>query len=156
MCAEWACCFPIDKTLQSQRQVWTAPAFAEPRAAKGETMQFATGMVTICKLHGLSDNLRYLRPFANGRMFWIGFRIFSERINFYVRNQSCKQSSLLNAIFNYIFDFGPPGTYLYLSPQSSLSVGRRSRPRDSRFSWLFYRYSPGGPKSKHIVKYCIE
>ena len=45
----------------------------------------------------------------------IGFRTFSGRnmcLVFNVRNQSCKQSSLLDTIFNYMFYFGPPGTNL--------------------------------------------
>ena len=53
---------------------------------------------------------------------------------------------LLDTIFNCIFYFGPPGKHLYLSPQNQLHVGRRSRPTCSRFSWLFYRCFPGGPK----------
>ena len=42
--------------------------------------------------------------------------------------------------------FLPPGKHLYLSFQNPLHVGRRSRPTCSRFSWLFYRCFPGGPK----------
>ena len=48
-----------------------------------------------------------------------------------------KQYSLLDTIFNYIFHFGPPGKYLYLSHKHRLSVGRRSRPRIVGFLDLF-------------------
>ena len=72
-----------------------------------------------------------------------------------IKFEAQEQYSLIDTIFNYIFDFGPPGKYLYLSPQNPLSVGRRSRPRDHRFSRLVYRYFPGGPTSKNMVKYCI-
>ena len=65
---------------------------------------------------------------------------------FDTRNEAHKQYSLLDTIFNYIFYLGPPGKYLYLSPKNPLHVGRRSRPTCSRFSWLFYRYFPGGPR----------
>ena len=63
-------------------------------------------------------------------------------------SRSTAKRPLCDTIFNYMFHFGPPGTYLYLSPPNPLSVGQRSQPRDSRFSILFYRYFPGGPKSK--------
>ena len=52
----------------------------------------------------------------------------------YTIKETHKQDSLLDTIFNHIFYFGPPGKYLYLSPQHLLHVGRRSRPRCSRFS----------------------
>ena len=42
-------------------------------------------------------------------MFLIGFRSFSDKFEFYTRNHSHKQSSLLDTIFNYIFYFGAPG-----------------------------------------------
>ena len=58
------------------------------------------------------------------------------------------ESSLLDTIFNYMFDFGPPGKYIHLSPQNQLSVGQGSWPRDSQFSRLVYGYFPGGPESK--------
>ena len=48
-----------------------------------------------------------------------------------------EQCSLLDAIFNYILYFGPPGKYLYLSTKNPLSVGRRSRPRIVEFLYLF-------------------
>ena len=35
-----------------------------------------------------------------------------------------EQYSLIDMIFNVIFDLGPPGKYLYLSPQNPLSAGR--------------------------------
>ena len=86
------------------------------------------------------------RVAPKGRMFLIGFRRCSDKFEFYTRNHSHKQSSILDTIFNYIFYFGAPGKYLYLSPENPLSVGRRSRPRDNRCSRLFYRYFPGAPK----------
>ena len=61
------------------------------------------------------------RVVPKGRMFLIGFRSFSDKFEFYTRNHSHKQSSLLDTIFNYIFHFGAPGKYLYLSPQNRLS-----------------------------------
>ena len=48
-----------------------------------------------------------------------------------------KQYGLLDTIFSYIFQFGPPGKYLYLSPKNRLSMGRRSRPRIVDFLYLF-------------------
>ena len=82
--------------------------------------------------------VRMLGKLVFGRFPWIFI--------FYTINEAHKQYSLLDTIFNYIFYLGPPGKYLYLSPQNLLHVGRRSRPTCSRFSWLFYRYFPGGPK----------
>ena len=72
---------------------------------------------------------------------------FWENMNIYIKIEAQEQYSLIDTIVYYTFDFGPPGKYLYLSPKNPLSVGRRSRPRDSRFSQLFYRYFPGDPKS---------
>ena len=60
-----------------------------------------------------------------------------------------QQYSLLDTMFNYIFDFGPPGKYLDLSPKTHYpSAGKAGRGivDDSRFSLLFYRYFPGGPR----------
>ena len=71
---------------------------------------------------------------------------FSWALNSFTRNEAQEQHSLLDTIFHYIFCFGPLGKYLYLSLQNPLHVGRRSRPTCSRFSWLFYRYFPGGPR----------
>ena len=51
-------------------------------------------------------------------MILIGFRAFSDKFEFYVRNHSHKQSSILDTISNYMFYFGPAGTYLHLSPQT--------------------------------------
>ena len=82
----------------------------------------------------------FSRAVPKGRMFLIGVRSFSDKFEFYTRNHSHKQSSLLDTIFNYIFYFGAPGKYLHLSP--------KTRPTDSRFSRLFYRHVPGGPKFK--------
>ena len=115
----------------------------------GQISQFyPPGIIMTCRvincLINCSKTLGRVAP--KGRMFLIGFRSFSDKFEFYTRNHSHKQSSLLDTIFNYIFYFGAPGKYLYLSPQNPLSVGRRSRPRDSRFSLLFYRYFPGAPK----------
>ena len=54
-----------------------------------------------------------------------------------------KQYSLLDAIFNYMFYFGPPGTYLNIDYPVPASPEM-----DSRFSRLVYRYFPGGPEAK--------
>ena len=59
---------------------------------------------------------RHCRVAPKGRMFLIGVLSFSDKFEFYIRNHSHKQSSLLDTISNYIFYFGAPGTYLYLSP----------------------------------------
>ena len=63
-----------------------------------------------------------------------GVGSFPWRSYFFARNETQEQHSLLDTIFDYIFSFGPPGKYLYLSPQNLLHVGRRSRPTCSRFS----------------------
>ena len=52
------------------------------------------------------------RVAPKGRMCLMGVRSFSDKIEFYTRNHSHKQSSLLDAIFNYSFYFRAPGTYL--------------------------------------------
>ena len=65
----------------------------------------------------------------------IGFRRFPWILKFYTITEAHKQYSLLDTIFNYIFDFGHPGKHLYLSPKNPLHVGRRSRPACSRFSF---------------------
>ena len=43
----------------------------------------------------------------------------------YTINEAHKQYSLLDTIFNCICYLGPPGKYLYVSPQNSLHVGSR-------------------------------
>ena len=63
-----------------------------------------------------------------------GFGRFWEKILIYVEIEAREQYSLIDTIFNYIFDFGPPGKYLYLSPKNS--VGRLSRPRDHPFLYF--------------------
>ena len=89
--------------------------------------------------------LEECRPLPKPGCWEIGFRQISLK-KCYTINEIHKQYSLLDTILNYIFYLGPPGKYLYLSPQDPLHVGRWSRPTCSRFSWLFYRYFPGGPK----------
>ena len=54
--------------------------------------------------------------------------------------------SPLETMFICIIHFGPPEKYLQSSRYNSSSVGRRSRPRDSRFSRLLHRFFPGRPK----------
>ena len=71
-----------------------------------------------------------------------------EKIQIYIEIEAQEQYSLIDTIFNYIFDFGPPGKYLYLSPKNPLSVGRRSRPWIVGFADVFDKYAPGGPKLK--------
>ena len=71
---------------------------------------------------------------------------FGEKNQIYIEIAAQEQYSLTDTIFHYIFDFGPPGKYLYLSSKNPLCVGRRSRPMDNRFWILVYRYFPGGPK----------
>ena len=63
------------------------------------------------------------------------FRFLSIFLDFFfnTRNEAKEQHSLLHTIFDYIFYFGPPGKYLYLSPQNLLHVGRRSRPTCRKF-----------------------
>ena len=78
----------------------------------------------------------------------MGFRQISLKTYIYTINEAHKQYSLLDTIFNYIFYLGPPGTYLYLSPQNSLHVGRL------RFLDLLYIFSRRS-KIKHVVKDCI-
>ena len=70
--------------------------------------------------------------------FFYGFCQFSWKFISFTRNEAQEQPSLLDTIFDYIFYFGPPGKYLYLSPQNLLHVGRRSQPTCSTFSLLFY------------------
>ena len=41
---------------------------------------------------------------------------FGEKIKIYMKIEAQEQYSLIDTIFNYIFDFGSPGKYLYLSP----------------------------------------
>ena len=50
------------------------------------------------------------------------FRPTAMEIWFFNRNEAQEQHSLLDTIFDNIFDFGPPGKYLYLSPQNLLHV----------------------------------
>ena len=59
------------------------------------------------------------------------------REDLYVGVSVHKQYSLLDTLFNYMFYFGPPGTYLYLSPQPPLPIGQRSRPTVVGFLDLF-------------------
>ena len=56
---------------------------------------------------------------------------------FYTRNEAHKQYSLLDTIFNYIFYLGPPGKYLYLSPQNPLHVGREAGRHVVGFLYFF-------------------
>ena len=65
---------------------------------------------------------------------FLGFWHISLEYDSFTRNEAQEQYSLLDTIFDYIFYFGPPGKYLYSSPQNPLHVGRRSRPTCSRFS----------------------
>ena len=70
---------------------------------------------------------------------FLGFWSISLGIYFsFTRNEAQEQHSLLDTIFDYIFYFGAPGKYLYLSPQNLLHVGQRSWPTGSKLSWLFY------------------
>ena len=52
------------------------------------------------------------RAVPKGRMFLIGVRSFSDKFQFYFRNHSHKQSSLLDTMFEYMFYFGAPGKSL--------------------------------------------
>ena len=45
-----------------------------------------------------------------------------EKIQIYMKIEAQEQYSLIDTLFDYIFDFGPPGKYLYLSPQNPLSA----------------------------------
>ena len=64
---------------------------------------------------------------------WV-FGRFPSKFKLYTINEAHKQYSLLDTIFHYMFYLGPPGKYLYLSPQNPLHVGRGSRPTCSGFS----------------------
>ena len=46
------------------------------------------------------------------------FGLFPWKFIFFTRNEAQEQHSLLDTIFDYIFYFGPPGKYLYLSPKT--------------------------------------
>ena len=52
--------------------------------------------------------------------FLLGFGSFPWKLNSFTRNEAQEQHSLLDTIFDYIFYFGPPGKYLYLSAQNPL------------------------------------
>ena len=54
--------------------------------------------------------------------FFLGLGPFPWKSNLFTRNEAQEQHSLLDTIFDYIFDFGPPGKYLYVSPQNLLYV----------------------------------
>ena len=50
-----------------------------------------------------------------------GFWFISLEVYLFTRNETQEQpNSLLDTIFDYIFYFGLPGNYLYLSPQNLL------------------------------------
>ena len=57
--------------------------------------------------------------------FLLGFGLLPWKSNSFTRNEAQEQHSLLDTIFDYIFYFGPPGKYLYLSPQNLLHVGQQ-------------------------------
>ena len=65
-------------------------------------------------------------------------------------NEAHKQYSLLDTKFNYIFYIGPPGTYLYLSPQNSLHVGGRHVVGFLDFIDVFLEV-----QIKEMITYCI-
>ena len=67
------------------------------------------------------------------RMFWMGFRHIALNVLFglYTLNEAHKQYCLLVKIFSHIFYLGPPGTHLYLSPQS--------------------HYMPAGEAGRHVA-----
>ena len=52
------------------------------------------------------------------------FGIFPSIFRFDTINEAHKQYSLLDTIFDYIFDLGPAGKYLYESQANLLHVGR--------------------------------
>ena len=60
--------------------------------------------------------------------FVLGFGGSAWNFKYFIRNEAQDQPSLLDTIFDYIFYFGPPGKYLYLSPENLLHVGRRTSP----------------------------
>ena len=41
-----------------------------------------------------------------------GFGRFGETVQMYIKIEAQEHYSLIDTIFNYIFDFGPPGKYL--------------------------------------------
>ena len=60
---------------------------------------------------GKRENPGYLLVNLDFLRFWP----ISLEIEFFTRNEAQEQHSLLDTIFDYIFYFGPPGKYLYLS-----------------------------------------
>ena len=76
-----------------------------------------------------------------------------------IMNDTHKQYTLLDTIFNYILYLGPPGKHLYKSKENPLHVGRLRRPTCSCFFGLKNRCFLGGPEYQiyniYIVKYCI-
>jgi hypothetical protein len=78
--------------------------------------------VTWC--HGWEASNQLCRLVAKPGCWEIGFRTFLLKFTFYSICEAHKKCSLLDTIFNYIFYFGPPGAYLYLSPQNPLHVSR--------------------------------
>ena len=55
-------------------------------------------------------------------MIFLGFSPLPWKYNSFTRTEAQEQPSLLDTILDYIFYLGPPGTYLYLSPQNPLHV----------------------------------
>ena len=74
------------------------------------------GRVNLCWRRQCEDCelVRMLGKWVFGRFPW--------KFVFYTINEAHKQYSLLDKIFDYIFYPGPPGKYLYLSPQNPLHL----------------------------------
>ena len=77
-------------------------------------------------------------------MFFIGFRSCSDKFDFYTRNHSHKQSSLLDTIFNYIFILDLHDN-IYRQVEKTTIRRPASPADDSGFGGLKYRRSPGDP-----------
>ena len=77
----------------------------------------------------------------------------SLEIDYFTRNEAQEQHSLLDTMFDDIFYFEPPGTYLYLSPQNPLHVGRRTGQHVVGFLFLLLICS-WRSRIKNIVNYC--
>ena len=77
--------------------------------------------------------------------FFLGLGAFPWKFNSSTRNEAKERHSLLDTMFDYICYFGPPGKYLYLSPQTPKNTTCRPAYVVGVLD-LFYRYFPGGPR----------
>ena len=62
------------------------------------------------------------------------FRNMSSNINIFIISSAHKQYLLLGTVYEYLFNFGPPGSYLHKHQENHLPVGRLRCPTHSG-SW---------------------